>query len=313
MSPGRELATAKRVVSLLPSLTEIVCVLGCGKRLVARSHECDHPAGVESLPVVTAPRFEPVGTSSEIDDRVKGLLGDGLSVYRVDVERLRELAPDLVLTQDQCEVCAVSLPDVEAALAEWTGASPRVVSVKPQTLGDVFGDFVRVAEALGVPGRGRALQRRLSDRVAEIGERTGALTDRPRVAMVEWLDPLMAAGNWMPELVRLAGGHPLHGRSGEHSPWIEWDALRADDPDVLVLLPCGFDMARTRQELGLLTGRPGFAELRCVREGHVYLTDGNQYMNRPGPRLVESLEILAEILQPDRFDFGHEGSGWQRV
>jgi len=301
----------QRVVSLLPSLTEIVCALGCAERLVARSHECDHPAEVEGLPVVTAPRFEPVGSSGEIDDRVKHLLGDGLSIYRVDAERLRELAPDLVLTQDQCEVCAVSLPDVEAALAEWTGGTPRVVSVAPLTLGDVFGDFGRIAAVLGVPEAGRALTARLSERVAEIGEQTGALTGRPRVALIEWLDPLMSAGNWMPELVRLAGGTPLHGRAGQHSPWIDWETVRADDPDVMVLLPCGFDMARTREELPLLTALPGFAELRAVRTGRVFLTDGNQYMNRPGPRLVESLEILAELCHPDRFDFGHRGSAWQ--
>ncbi len=301
----------ERIASLLPSTTEIACALGFEKSLVGRSHECDYPDSISHLPALTAPKLDPGGTSREIDDRVKQLVRDGLSVYRVDAERLRELAPSVILTQDQCEVCAASLADVEKALGEWIGARPKVVSLDPRTLGDVWGDMGRVAEALGAPERGRDLAERLAQRVAAVSERTQRIRERPSVACVEWIDPLMAAGNWMPELVALAGGRNLFGDPGSDSPWLDWETLRAADPDVIVVLPCGFDLPRTRAELPPLLAQPGWAELRAVENGRVYLTDGNQYFNRPGPRLAESLELLAEILHPDEFPPSHRGAGWQ--
>jgi iron complex transport system substrate-binding protein len=301
----------ERIASLLPSTTEIVCALGQGSALVGRSHECDYPPEVAALPALTEPKLDARATSRAIDDRVKELVRDGLSVYRVDAERLRALAPSVVLTQEQCEVCAASPKDVEAALCAWTGSRPRVVSLAPQTLGDVWGDLLTVANVLGVRERGEALAQELANRITHVSERTLRIRPRPRVAAIEWIDPLMAAGNWMPELVALAGGENVFGETGRHSPWLEWTALRAADPDVIVILPCGFDLARTRSELGPLAAQPGFGELRAVRKGRVYLTDGNQYFNRPGPRLVESLEILAEILHPDEFPARHRGTGWE--
>jgi iron complex transport system substrate-binding protein len=300
-----------RIASLLPSTTEIACALGFRGRLVARSHECDFPAEVAALPALTAPKLDAGAPGRVIDDRVRQLVSDGLSVYRVDAERLRELAPSVILTQDQCEVCAASLSDVEQALAGWLGDRPRVVSLSPATLGDVWGDLVRVAEALGDPARGRALARELAERVTDVGERAARQSQRPRVACIEWIDPLMAAGNWMPELVTLAGGTPIFGETGQHSPWLDWETLRRADPDVIVVLPCGFDRARTRAELPALTSRPGWETLRAVKGGRVYVTDGNQFFNRPGPRLVESLEILAEILHPGAFPPAHRGHAWQ--
>ena len=301
-----------RIVSLLPSTTEIACALGFRDALVGRSHECDNPPGVETLPACTSAKFGD-GTSREIDDRVKDLVRRGLSVYDVDAERLRELAPTLILTQDQCEVCAASLQDLEVALGDWIGEQPAIVSLKPTTLEDVWGDITHVGDALGVAEGARALAAELAGRVSEVGERTGDLESRPSAACIEWLDPPMAAGNWMPELVALAGGRNLFGQAGVHSPWLEWQELRAADPEVVVLLPCGFDIARTRKELPALLCRPGWNELRAVRHGRVHLTDGNAYFNRPGPRLVESLEILAEIFHPECFEFGHEGDAWQRL
>ena len=301
----------ERIASLIPSTTEITCALGFEAGLVARSHECDFPASVASLPALTEPKLDPGAPSAAIDSRVKQLVRDGLSVYRVDAERLRELAPTVILTQDQCEVCAASLGDVEAALAEWTGAKPRIVSLDPRTLGDVWGDLVRVADALGAPERGERLAAELATRITEVTERTQRLRARPSVACVEWIDPLRAAGNWMPELVTLAGGRPLFGEPGAHSPWLAWEDLRAADPDVVAVLPCGFDLARTRAEIGPLLAQPGWETLRAVREGRVFLTDGHQYFNRPGPRLVESLEILAEILHPEEFGARHRGEGWE--
>jgi iron complex transport system substrate-binding protein len=301
-----------RIASLLPSTTEIACALGFQEKLVARSHECDFPAGVEGLPALTAPKLDAREASAVIDSRVKQLVEDGLSVYRVDAERLRELQPDVILTQDQCEVCAASLSDVEAALADWTGVRPRVVSLSPATLGDVWGDIARVAEALGVAERGREVVALLSNRITEIAEQSLRIRPQPRVACVEWIDPLMGAGNWMPELVTLAGGTSVFGQTGEHSPWFSFEELAAADPDVIVVLPCGFDLERTRAEIAPLVATTGWDSLRAVKEGRVTLTDGNQYFNRPGPRLVESLEILAQVLHPDHFAPGHEGSGWQR-
>jgi iron complex transport system substrate-binding protein len=308
--------TRPRIVSLLPSTTEIACALGFADALVGRSHECDFPAEVTALPVCTAPGFSPDGSAREIDSRVRELVERGLSLYRVDADRLRELSPDVILTQSQCEVCAASEKEVEEAVCTWLarapGATPpRVVSLAPERLSDVWEDVRRVADALGAPERGDAL-------ATELALRAGALADlatpgaRPRVACIEWTDPLMAAGNWMPELVQAAGGRSLFGVPGEHSPWITWDALAGSDPDVIVVLPCGFDLLRTRAEMATLEANAAWRGLRAVREGHVYVTDGNAYFNRPGPRLVESIELLAEILRPGRFRFGHEGIGWQR-
>jgi len=298
---------------LLPSATEIVAALGFADRLVGRSHECDFPPEVKRLPAVTASKLDAEGTSYAIDQRLKSIVQEGLAVYRVDGELLRRLAPDVIVTQDQCDVCAVSLKDVEAAVCAWTDHAARIVSLAPGRLADVWADLKRVAEALGAPERGVALVGTIEARVAAVAERAAAAADRPRIACIEWIEPLMAAGNWMPELVALAGGVNLFGEAGAHSPWLDWPALRDADPDVILVAPCGFDIARSRRDLPALEALPGWAALSAVRAGRVCIADGNQYFNRPGPRLVESLEILAEILHPDRMRFGHQGAGWVRA
>ena len=302
-----------RVVSLLPSTTEIVCALGMRDALVGRSHECDHPAGVEGLPVLTEAKLDATAPSRAIDDRVRELVSEGLSVYRVDPDRLRELRPDVVLTQTHCEVCAASLGDVEAALRDWVGTRPEIVTLEPCTLADVWDDVGRIADALDVHERGRETRDALTDRVTELGERVDRSRPRARVACIEWIDPWMAAGNWMPELVTLAGAEPLFAEAGSHSPWLELETLIEADPDRMIVLPCGFDLARTRDEFTPAALREPLASTRAVREGRVALTDGHQYFNRPGPRLVDSLEILCEILQPDRFPPRFEGSGWESL
>ncbi len=298
-----------RIVSLLPSATEIVCAVGLRDALVGRSHECDFPPGVERLPALCEPKVPIHGASREIDREVRRLVADGLSVYRVDAEALRALAPDVVVTQTQCEVCAVSEADVVAATCDWAGGAVRIVSLAPARLDDVLVDVERVGTALGVAERGAAVVARLRERLAALAARTRELP-RPSVACIEWPDPLMAAGNWVPELVELAGGRNLFGAVGEHSPWLQWDAVRAADPDVIVAMPCGFDLARTRREMASLERLSGWDNLRAVRAGRVAVVDGHQYFNRPGPRLVESAEILAEILHPGALDFGHRGKGW---
>jgi len=301
-----------RIVSLIPSATEIVCALGFAQDLVGRSHECDFPEWVRGIPACTSPKFAIDGTSYEIDQRVKAVLAEGLSVYRVDAEALRALAPDVIVTQSQCEVCAVSLRDVEQAVCEWIDSRPQIVSLEPSALDDVLCDIATVAAALGAAGRGEALVAKLRARIAAIAARAQRL-ERPTVAVVEWIDPLMAAGNWMPELLDLAGATSLFGEAGEHSPWMSFEDLVASDPDWILVIPCGFHLARTRSEMASLDARPQWRRLRAVRHRRVALGDGNQFFNRPGPRLVESLEILAEILHPGEFDFGHRGHGWQLV
>lgn len=302
-----------RIVTLLPSATEIVCALGFESELVGRSHECDYPAAVERLPALTEPKFNPDRSSAEVDREVRRIVAEALSVYRVDAHKLRALAPDVIVTQSQCEVCAVSQRDVEDAVAGWLGARPQIVSLAPYGLSDIFADIERVARALGEPARGADLAGRLTARMDTVAARTRRLRERPTVAGIEWLDPLMAAGNWMPELVAMAGGENLFGRAGEHSGRLELDALIASDPDLILVAPCGFNMRRTLAELPALDARPGWSAMRAVRERRVFVAEGSQYFNRPGPRIAESLEILAEIVHPELFHFGHEGSGWQRA
>lgn len=301
----------QRIVSLIPSTTEIVCALGFEGQLVGRSHECDFPESVRRLPVCTEPTFSPDGTSYEIDQHIKAILHQALSVYCVHGDILKELRPEVILTQSQCEVCAVSLRDVEEAVGEWLGFRPQILSLEPRILADVWANIGRVAEALGVPERGAELVKNLKQRVFAIAAMARTLSPGPTVACIEWIEPLMAAGNWMPELVEMAGGINLFGEAGKHSPWMTWEELVQKDPNVIVVLPCGFDIKRTREEMPALTRKAEWSRLRAVRSGRVYLTDGNQYFNRPGPRLVESLEILAEILHPDVFRFGHEVTGWE--
>ncbi len=302
-----------RIISLIASATEIVCALGFESQMVGRSHECDFPASVKRLPVCTSPKFEVEGLSYEIDQRVKAILQEALSVYRVDAELLERLQPTHIITQSQCEVCAVSLKDVEEAVCQFTSSRPVIVSLEPNALADVWSDIRRVAAALNAPERGEELVTSLRKRMDKIAAKAQTATSRPTVACVEWIDPLMAAGNWMPELVEMAGGVNLFGEVGRHSPWMSWEDLAAANADVIFISPCGFDIARTLEETHLLTGRPEWKALKAVRDARIFVADGNQYFNRPGPRLVESLEILAELLHPELFHFGHETEGWIRL
>ena len=301
---------AHRIVSLIASATEIVCALGFERELVGRSHECDHPAFVSRLPACSTSKVEVGAVSRAIDDQVRTIVSEGLSVYRVNPDLLNRLAPTVIVTQTQCEVCAVSLRDVEEAVCELVTSQPAIVSLEPMSLCDVWEDIRKVASALGDPGRGDDLVTRLKARLQGIRARTEPVRTRPSIACIEWIDPLMSAANWMPELVECAGGRNLFGEPGKHSGYFDFDRLAAADPDVIAILPCGFDIERTCREMPPLATHPGWPELAAVRNGRVFVTDGNQYFNRPGPRVVESAEILAEILHPERFDFGHRGSGW---
>ncbi|HEY9755467.1 MAG TPA: cobalamin-binding protein [Oculatellaceae cyanobacterium] len=304
--------TSPRIVSLIASSTEIVFRLGMGASVVGRSHECDYPLEVKQLPVCTGPKFNPDGTSYEIDQRVKAILQESLSVYRVDAEQLESLQPTHIITQAQCEVCAVSLKDVEAAACNLITSKPEIVSLEPNCLEDIWKDVMRVGCSLDLKDRAEKLVADLKKRIEDIHSKAAALDRHPTVACIEWIEPLMAAGNWMPEIIELAGGVNLFGAAGKHSPWLVWDDVVAKDPDIIIVSPCGFDVPRTMQEMSLLSEKEHWNELNAVKTNNVYVCDGNAYFNRPGPRVVESVEMLAEILHPKDFHFGHEGTAWIR-
>lgn len=301
-----------RIVSLLPSATEIVCALGAGDDLVGRSHECDFPPGVERLPALTRPRFVPAASSREIDRQVRALTRearaqDALGVYAIDTELLQHLKPTHITTQTQCEVCAVNLRDVEKAVAQLTGLDTELVSLAPNCLADIWDDIRRTAEALGIQAQGEAL-------IADLQHRIDAVPiaeESPRVAVIEWADPLMTAGHWTMELVELAGAIPVVGTPTGPSLSLDMSELLAADPDVIIIAPCGYDLERTRADADLLHANDEWNSLRAIREGWVALIDGNQFVNRPGPRVVETLEIIAEIVSAGAQSFGHKGPHWQ--
>lgn len=303
----------QRIVSLLASATEIVSALGYEDCLVGRSHECDFPPSVAALPVCSEPRIDISASSSEIDRQVKSSLQDALSIYTVFKDQLKQLQPTVVLTQSQCEVCAVNLKDVEEAVCDLLESQPKIVSLLPMALADIWSDIQSVADALDDSPAGQKLIEPLQRRLQQLSDSIPGTNPRPTVVCIEWLEPLMPAGNWIPELVELAGGQSLLSEAGKHSPWITWEDLVEANPDFIVIMPCGFGIERTRQELHFLTEHPGWPGLKAVQNGNVFLTDGHQYFNRPGPRVVESAEILAEIFHGPAASFGHEGSGWVRA
>jgi len=297
---------------LLSSATEIVHALGLGAFQVGRSHECDFPPGVLKLPVCTRPTIDVNGSSADIDREVKARVSSALSIYEVDSERLRSLQPTHIITQTQCKVCAVSLDDVERALRDALGVEAQVVSLEPYALADIWKDIRRVAAACGVEPAGEQLIAELTEEMESIQATAARAGSRPSIAALEWLDPLMAGGNWVPELIEMAGGQTVFGVAGQHSPWMTWDDLVRVDPEVIAAIPCGFDLARTVKEMAAMVRHPDWKGLRAVRSDRVFVCDGNQFMNRPGPRLVESLRIFAEILHPDLFAPSMEGTGWER-
>ncbi|RYY34645.1 MAG: cobalamin-binding protein [Sphingobacteriaceae bacterium] len=299
-----------KIVSLLPSATEIVCALGMQDNLAGRSHECDYPEEVKQLPVCTEAHIPDGLSSAEIDTKVKEILADALSVYSVKREVIKELQPDVVITQAQCEVCAVALPEVEQALTNYLDKPAQIVSLRPNSLNDILNDIKTVASALNVAPQGEQLIEYLEERLDIIKHKLKFLETKPTVACIEWLDPLMISGNWVPELVSLAGGTPVLAEAGKHSPYVNWDDVVAANPDIIVVMPCGFAIERTIREMDLLLQQPGFADLKAIKNNRLYIADGNQYFNRPGPRIMDSVEILAEIINPKQFIFGYEGNGW---
>lgn len=313
-------SVSTRIASLLPASTEIVAAFGAGDCLIGRSHECDWPAGVADLPALTIPKLDPALPSSEIDRQVKDSGGGPL--FELDVDLLAQLAPDLILTQAACRVCAVDADTVVEAAAKIRlpdGRTPQVLTLSPQSLDDLFRDMLRVGEAIGRRTAAEAAVGGLRDRCETVRTTAAAAVQadgrQPRVAIIEWLDPPMAAGNWVPEMVQLAGGADALAvtatrgaeLAADHTPakshWIDWAAVAAADPDVVLLTPCGFELDRVVSESRSAPVWPHLAGLRARREGRLVAVDGHHLFNRPGPRLVDSLEVLAELLHPEAFRF----------
>ncbi len=298
-----------RIATLLPSATEIVCALGLADEIVGVTHECDYPPEVRTRPVVVHPRVDSVSrTSREIDAQVEAALRRGESLYRIDAETLAAAHPDLLITQDLCEVCALPSLDVDAILGALPG-TPKVLRLHPHTLEDILGDILTVGTATGREAEARRLIARLRDRIARV-EAAVHGRERPRVFCMEWLDPPFCGGHWMPELVERAGGREVLGRAGRPSVRVEWDEIAGAAPRVVVLTVCGFDVARTLREVRAIASRPEWRDLPAVRAGRVYATDASSFFSRSGPRIVDGLEILAAILHPEAATWPTPPASW---
>lgn len=301
-----------RVVSLLPAATEAVFALGKGDCLVGVSHECDFPPQAAKIPAVTRPRYESTGSSREIDVRVRRALESGEPLYELDVALLAGLAPDLVVAQDQCQVCALPAQQLDR-LQRQCGLNFSRLALHAHDLAGIWADLRRLASALGCGTDGEAWVATLVAEIESIRQRTSRARYRPATVCLEWLDPPMVAGNWMPELVQIAGGRALLAEPGERSRSVSWEALSDAAPEVLVLVPCGFTIERTLREVPQLRAQAPWASLPAVRNGRAYAVDGNAYANRPGPRIVASARILAALLQPGLCGAWAASGGWQNV
>ncbi|MEF3272865.1 MAG: cobalamin-binding protein [Chloroflexus sp.] len=293
-----------RIVSLLPGTTEIVCALGLGNHLVAVTHECDYPPEVRGLPVVTRSMLDQPDdlSSAEIDAAIRERARNDLSIYQLDHELLATLQPDVILTQSLCDVCAVPLRQVERAA---TSSAALVLSFEPSNLSGIFGSIKAIGRALGVAERAEALVNELTMRVERVRAQATQARYLPRVACLEWIDPVFGPGHWLPELITIAGGQPVLGTAGERSQRVAWPDVIACAPEVIVVMPCGFTLERAVAEArSILPQRAGWHALPAVRSGRVFAVDGNAYFSRPGPRIVDSLELLAELIHPELF------AGW---
>ena len=300
----------KRIVSLLPSCTEIICKLGYREHLVGISHECDYPKSISGLPVLTKARLSPEGTSIEINQSVTDLLQRGLSVYDVDASLLKSLSPEIIVTQAQCEACAVSLDQVQDIVSNWTLNQTEIISLEPNTLNEVWLDFDIIAKTMDAPESSSILKSEINERFKLLKDKLKGTEQKPTVLCIEWIEPIMVAANWVPELVGLAGGKNVMSVSGTDSNFCSWDEIKQTNPDIIIMMPCGFGIKRTLEDIHYLQNRKGWQELKAVKENKVFVVDGNQYFNRPGPRLVDSAEILAEIIHPDYFERKYSEDSW---
>jgi iron complex transport system substrate-binding protein len=289
-----------RIISLVPNGTEILFAVGAGDQVLGVSHECDFPPEARTRPILTGSALTPGMSPSEVDQAVSAQVGSGLSLYTLDEARIAALEPDLIVTQQLCPVCAVSTEQVNGAVRPLPRC-PDLLSLDPKTLEDVLADIRRVGEVTGHAVEAEALladlERRLEAVRSQVADRP-----RPRVLALEWLDPFFAGGHWVPEMIESAGGKDVVAQPGDHSRRLTWEEVHALDPDVLVVMPCGFDEAGARDQIGLLADRPEWREIRAVREGRVHPVDANGCFSRPGPRLVDGIETMARIFHGPAFD-----------
>jgi iron complex transport system substrate-binding protein len=303
------MTAAGRIVSLLPSATEMLFAIGAGDQVVAVTHECDHPIAARGLPVVTRNLLDHAASApAAIDRHISRARHDGSSIYALDEHRLRELHPDLIVTQELCDVCAVAYRDVAQAVRRLPG-SPDVLSLEPGSLGDIVDTAITLGQATGQPEGAARLAVRLRERMASVSS-LPSLSPPPVTVCIEWTDPIMAGGHWVPEMVDLAGGIDPLGQRGQPSRYVDWEEILAVQPAAMVLMPCGFGLDRTLDLAPEITARPGFAELPCARTGRVAAVDGSSYFNRPGPRIVDGLEILATVLRSDPGSTLPRGARW---
>lgn len=309
------MSVTPRIVSLLPSSTEILCALELTENLVGISHECDYPPQVTTRPRLTAPTINPHGTGRRIDQDVRTLVQQGLSVYQIDTALLQELRPDLIVTQDQWEVCAVPYREVLGAVQQVLGPHVEVVALRPALLQDIWDDIRHLGQRTGRQRQAEQLLADLFARVQSIVAESMTIQQPPRVAVIEWIDPLMMAGNWVPELIQIAGGRDGLCVPGEHSSPITWQTLLDYAPEVLAIIPRGYTLPQTMAAVPRLQGLPDWERLPAVQQGRVYVVDGKAYFNRPGPRIVDSLEILAGVIHPALFDgyLAHAAEVYQRL
>ena len=299
-----------RIVSLLASATEIVCALGAGEMLVGRSHECDNPAWVRSLPACSSPAFDIAVSSGEIDAEVRRRLRSGEPLYHIHGELIRELHADVLITQSHCEVCAVTPGEVERSGACLPAA--QQVALSASNLHEVFQGILQIGQALGLEDRAEAVVGGERERLDKVREKASGFR-RPTVVMLEWTDPLFAMGNWGPELVEIANGELLLGKKGEYSAAIPSEQLRDADPEYLIVAPCGFNLQRSLREQGVLERHPWWRDLQAVRSGNVSFADGNLFFNRSGMTISQTAEIIAEILHGVSFGGRTEEVSWRRV
>jgi len=301
-----------KIVTLIPSATEIVAFLGQKNSIIGRSHECDYPHDLNHVAKLTSPKISVDGTSREIDNQINTILENSLSVYKVNVPKLKELNPDYIITQAHCEVCAVNLSEVEDIVRKNLNKNTKIISLQPNTLKDVFDDIKRVAKELNIENKtNNDIINNLSERLESIKKLSSKSKTKPSIACIEWIDPLMMAGNWIPEMIEIAGGINVLGKNGKDSHWIKFNEIAKEDPEVIIFLPCGFNIKKTKNELkNFLKKSNDWRSLKAFKNKKFFVADGNQFFNRPGPRLIESLEMFAEIIHPNLFNFNHEEIGW---
>lgn len=292
-----------RICSLLPSATEILYAIGLGDSVLGVTHECDFPADAATKPALIRPRVDPQATPAEIDRKVSEIIARGESIYAVDAELLSSLSPDLILTQDLCHVCAASPDDLATALTRFRH-QPQVLSLTPRSLAEVWDDIRRVGEATGRRREAEALAASIEQRLAAIEDTSARAASRPRVLCLEWLDPYFVGGHWIPEMVYKAGGEDVLGKLRQPSYKVTGDEILNSRPDVIVIMPCGYNTARIAAEFSLGQLPPGAESLPAVKERCVFAVDANSYFSRPGPRLVDGVELLAHIFHPELFPMG---------